>query len=181
MRGGPGFCRAPAAVSSWGMALSAFDEKACPPVAAEVARVLGEASGRWDELRAHVAATCPPVSEEWGFPGAKYGWSLRLRRKERILLYLTPQEGRFLAAVVLGDRAVAALPGSGVSAHVLSLFAAAKRYAEGTGIRLEIGPDDDLDDLRRLLFLKTAPDPGAATEQAPRRRPSPKPSPRRRG
>lgn len=163
------------------MALSAFAEKARPPVAAEVARVLGAAAPSWDELRAHVAATCPPVSEEWGFPGAKYGWSLRLRRKERILLYLTPQEGCFVAGVVLGDRAVAALPGSGVSERVLSLFAAARRYVEGTGIRLEIGPDGDLDDFRRLLVLKTAPDPGAAMEQAPRRRSPAKPSPRRRG
>ena len=160
------------------MALSAFAEKARPPAAAEVARVLGAASRRWDELRAHVATTCPPVVEEWGYPGAKYGWSLRLKRKDRILLYLTPQEGRFVAAAVLGDRAVAALPGSGVSAHVLALFAAARRYAEGTGIRLEIGPDDGLDDLRRLLVLKTAADPrtsrrGPSSPRPPAGKPRP--------
>lgn len=164
------------------MALSAFSGKARPPVAAEVARVLGAASRQWDELRAHVAASCPPVSEEWGFPGAKFGWSLRLKRKERILLYLTPQEGRFVAAVVLGERAVAALPGSGVSARVLALFAAARRYAEGTGVRLEIGPDDDLDDLRRLLVLKAAADRATAARGAtPSPRPAAKPSFRRRG
>lgn len=162
------------------MALSAFAEKARPPSAAEVARVLGAAARPWDELRSHVAGAFPPVSEEWGYPGEKYGWSLRLKRKDRALLYLTPREGRFLVGIVLGEKAVAALAGSGVSEQVLALFRAAKTYVEGTGIRLEVGPDDDLDDLRRLLVLKAAAPPKSPARTKATAGAAPRPSRGRR-
>ena len=35
-------------------------------------------------------AACGPVTEDWSFSGAKYGWILRLKRKKRVVLYLIP-------------------------------------------------------------------------------------------
>ena len=76
------------------MALSAFDDPARPPEPADVTRCLGGSFRHWDALRTHVAGAFAAVTEEWGPPGARFGWSLRLRRKGRVLLYLTPREGR---------------------------------------------------------------------------------------
>ena len=141
------------------MALSAFDDPALPPDPPGVRRCLGDAAPLWADLVAHVAATCPPIEEAWSFSGAKFGWSLRLKRGERILLYLTPQEGRFFAGLVLGEKAVAAGAEKGLPPAVLELLDAAPRYAEGRGIRLTIAPGDDLATVRHLVALKAEVQP----------------------
>ncbi|MBK9087842.1 MAG: DUF3788 family protein [Holophagales bacterium] len=137
------------------MALSAFDDPDVPPTPAVVRRCLGGAAPLWADLVAHVARCCPPLEELWNFAGAKFGWSLRLKRAERVLVYLTPQEGRFLVGLVLGEKAVAAASGKGLPPGVLALLDAAPRYAEGRGIRLTIAPGDDLENVKRLVALKS--------------------------
>lgn len=79
------------------MVLSAFDDKSHQPSLDEVREVLGDTAVWWAEIVSHVTRTYPPVAELWNHTGAKFGWSLRLKQKDRIIIYLTPQEGSFLA------------------------------------------------------------------------------------
>jgi len=152
------------------VALSAFDDPARSPAPAAVGRCLGEVAPLWAELVAHVAGACPPLDEVWNFAGAKFGWSLRLKRADRILVYLTPQDGRFLVGLVLGEKAVAEAAERGLPPAVLALLDAAPRYAEGRGIRLTIAPGDDLDTVRHLVALKAAVAPkGRGNAKAPTR------------
>ena len=152
------------------MALSAFDDPDVPPTPAMVCRCLGEAAPLWTNLVAHVASTCPPLEELWSFAGAKFGWSLRLKRAGRVLVYLTPQEGRFLVGLVLGEKAVASAAGRGLPPAVLALLDAAPRYAEGRGIRLAIAPGDDLGAVRQLVALKAdVPPKGRRIAKVPAR------------
>lgn len=137
------------------MALSAFDDPDLPPTHDGVRRSLGGAAPLWADLVAHVSGACPPLDEVWNFAGAKFGWSLRLKRAERVLVYLTPQDGRFLVGLVLGEKAVAAASGKDLPPAVLALLEAAPRYAEGRGIRLTIAPGDDLESVKSLVALKS--------------------------
>ena len=107
------------------MALSAFDDKGHRPEAAELAAVLAGSAPLWFRLVTHLGESYPPITEEWGFTGAKYGWSLRLKRKDRVVLYLTPQAGRCLAGVVLGEKAVASALERGLSARAAAHVEAA--------------------------------------------------------
>lgn len=138
------------------MALSAFDDKGHRPEAAELAAVLAGSAPLWFRLVTHLGESYPPITEEWGFTGAKYGWSLRLKRKDRVVLYLTPQAGRCLAGVVLGEKAVAAALGRGLSARAAALVEAAPRYAEGRGIRVEVAGQDDAAVVEELVAAKMA-------------------------
>jgi hypothetical protein len=88
------------------MAPSVFDDKAKAPAATDLKKELGGSAGLWIRLIAQVTTGVGPVSEEWNFAGAKHGWSMRLRDKERVVLYMTPQDGCFLVGVVLGEKAV---------------------------------------------------------------------------
>jgi hypothetical protein len=152
------------------VALSAFDDPARSPAPAAVGRCLGEVAPLWAELVAHVAGTCPPLDEVWNFAGANFGWSLRLKRADRILVYLTPQDGRFLVGLVLGEKAVAVAAEKGLPPAVLALLDAAPRYAEGRGIRLTIAPGDGLDTVRHLVALKAEVAPkGRGNAKAPTR------------
>lgn len=136
--------------------LSAFGDKASPPTAGDLQRILGPAAPAWTKLAKHVERNYGPAVEQWNFAGAKFGWSLRLRQADRVILYLIPQAGQFLVGIVLGGKAVAAAQSAGLPAAVLAAIAAAPRYAEGTGLRLPIAGEQDLPAVEILTALKMA-------------------------
>lgn len=136
------------------MALSAFENKSRAPTAAEVRTVLGKTAILWTELIDSVAAASGGVTEAWNFSGAKYGWSLRLKKKERVLLYLTPQRGSFLVGVALGEKAAAAAVRQPSSSAALALIDKAPRYAEGRGIRMSVTTRRDVRIALELAALK---------------------------
>lgn len=138
------------------MALSAFDDKTHRPEPSDLQATLGKSSRAWATLVAEVTKVHAPVDEVWNFAGAKFGWSLRLKRKDRILLYLIPQAGQFLVGVVLGEKAVKAARASDLPAEVLALIEAARPYAEGRGIRFPAKGKSDVDAALRLVALKVA-------------------------
>jgi hypothetical protein len=136
------------------MALSIFDEKSRQPNDGDLAKALGKTKGFWDDLKDHVAKEYEPVTEEWKYYGQKYGWSLRLVRKKRTILYLIPCKGYYLAAFVLGDRAVQAARKSKLPESIIKIINEAKRYAEGTGFRVPVKKRQDLESMKKLAAIK---------------------------
>jgi hypothetical protein len=136
------------------VALNAFDDPSHQPTPKELRAILGGASRFWSALVADVRRGCKGMTEHWNF-GAKFGWSLRLKHEDRILVYLTPRTGRMLVGVVLGEKAVNAARAAGkTSDATLALVAAAPKYAEGRGVRVEVGTDDELRVARELARIK---------------------------
>ncbi len=133
------------------MALSAFDDRSAPPSDGDVATVLGPAARRWERIRSQLALT-----EEWGFASRSTGWGLRLKQGSRVIVYLTPRAGSFLASLALGERAVAAAREQGLPGPALAAIDAAPRYAEGRGVRLAVSTADDVETVRQLAAVKLA-------------------------
>ena len=136
------------------MALSVFDDKSSKPKADELAEALGRTSKLWDELKSHLASQYDPLSEDWGFAGQNWGWSLRLRHKKRTVLYLTPCRRHFLVGLALGEKAVKAAHRSDLPASVLNEIDAAKKYAEGRAVRIAVRAKKDLIDIEQLAAVK---------------------------
>jgi len=138
------------------MALGAFDDKAAPPSEVALAATLGQAYPLWNELRECLASMCAPFSEEWGFTAKSTGWGLRLKRGSRVIVYLAPREGHFLASFVLGERAVRAAQASDLPDPVLTLIDNARRYVEGAAVRVEVRSSGDVGTVRELAAIKIA-------------------------
>ena len=138
------------------MALSAFDDASRCPEPAEIEKALGETATLRARLVSHVAERHPPITEQWSHAGKKFGWSMRLKRKERVVLYMTPQLGHFMVGVVLGERAAKAAHEAGLPDGVLALIDNAPAYAEGRGIRVPVTSEDDLAPVRQLVAIKLA-------------------------
>jgi hypothetical protein len=136
------------------MALSALNDKSVDPTPAALAEVLGPSGDVWRHLIARMEASYGPLSEGWSFAGAKYGWSCRLRRKKRTILYLIPQEGSFLVGVVLGDRALTLLRRDDLSTGTVQLIDQAPRYGEGTGFRIPVSSKADCDEVEVVVEAK---------------------------
>ena len=133
---------------------SAFSEKAHTPTDDALRLVLGEAYGPWVRLLALVADRIGPVTQIWGFTSASTGWGLRVRQKERVILYMTPQPNQFLVSFALGEKAVAAARAARLSASVRKAIEGAPRYAEGRGVRIEIRSTRQLASLATIAQIK---------------------------
>ena len=76
--------------------------------------------------------------------------------KARRICYLTPDDGQFTAAFVLGEKAVAEVHASKLPKSIKTEFENAKPYAEGRGIRIAISKPAQLAHLKTLASIKLA-------------------------
>ena len=130
-----------------------FDDKEKVPDARALAKGLGPSKKLWDEFVRHVSAENPPVTEAWGFYKS---WSLRLKRKDRTIVYLLPGEGGFRCAFVFGGKATDAARQAKLPKAVLKAIDEAPVYAEGRGFRLEVRTAKDVETVKSLAAIKMA-------------------------
>jgi hypothetical protein len=124
---------------------NAFAGKAEAPSDAELAVELGSAKALWDRLCIELQ-----LPGEWHSYSKKAGWSMRLKRGERNIVYLIPAHGEFEISMVLGDRAVVAARTRGLE----RMLAGAKRYAEGTALRFPVKGPKDFATIKKLVDVK---------------------------
>ena len=115
------------------------------PSEAQLAAELGAAHSLWEHLLSEVG-----LPGEWYSYSKKAGWSMRLKRGERNIVYLVPGHGGFEVSFALGDRAVSAATERGLAARI----AGAKRYAEGTAVRFAVSGPADIAAVKKLVEIK---------------------------
>jgi len=138
------------------MTLSAFDDKKSKPSAGDLEKTLGRTATHWRNLIGHIADRYAPLDRTWKFAGERWGWSLRLKRKKRTVLYMTPCRKHFLVGFALGEKAVTAAHDSDLPSSALELIDQAPKYAEGRGVSIEIRNRNDLDAAKKLAAIKMA-------------------------
>ena len=90
------------------MTPNAFIGKTKQPTDGELTTALGPARATWDQLLADLDREFGVNIREWNSYSPKAGWSLRVKRKARTIVWLGPRESCFIAALVLGDKAMRA-------------------------------------------------------------------------
>jgi Protein of unknown function (DUF3788) len=136
------------------MALSIFDDKSKPPKDAELATALKDTFLFWNELKKLIALRFKPLSTEWGFTSTTTGWGMRLKNKDRTILYMIPRAGHFLASFALFEKAVKAAHEDDLPVSVLRINDNAKKYAEGRGVRIEVRNGRDVRNVEKLATIK---------------------------
>ena len=136
------------------MATNAFIGKLTKPTDAQLAATLGPSKKLWDRLIADVSQELKLDGQEWTSYSSKAGWSLRLKRKKRNILYMAPLQRSFRVALVLGDKAITAARKSNLPKPIVRMIAEAKRYPEGTAIRMHVTAEEDLPVIKSLAAIK---------------------------
>jgi len=136
------------------MAPNAFVGKTAEPTDDDLEKALGPAKRIWDELLADLKTEHEVATREWNSYSAKAGWSLRLKRGKRTILWLAPCSGCFRVAFVLGDKAIVAARQSGLTAAALRILNEAQKYPEGTGVRLVVKGPRDIPTVKKLAVAK---------------------------
>ncbi|MGB2675828.1 MAG: DUF3788 domain-containing protein [Candidatus Acidiferrum sp.] len=138
------------------MEANAFIGKAKKPTEEELAAALGPAKGVWDRFIAGLAEENGVDVQEWSSYSRKAGWSLRLKRKKRTIVWLAPCQGCFRVAFILGDKAMKVARESELPPRVLKILEEAPKYPEGTGVRIAVKRARDIAVLRKLAAIKLA-------------------------
>jgi hypothetical protein len=138
------------------MSPNAFINKPKQPTNAELAAALGPAKAAWDQLLADLAQEYGANGREWNSYSLKAGWSLRVKRKARTIVWLAPCPGAFRVAFILGDKAVLAAQEAKLPKRILKIINEAPKYSEGTGVRLEVKSSKDIATLKKLAAIKLA-------------------------
>ncbi len=133
---------------------NAFVGKLKPPTDAELAAELGTVKSLWDSLLSQLGSEHRLVVREWSSRSTKTGWSLRMMRRERNIVHLSPCHEFFLASFALGDRAVEAASAIALPKRVLKIIGQARKYAEGTAVRIEVRSAEDVDAVSKLAGIK---------------------------
>jgi hypothetical protein len=135
---------------------NAFIGKPDQPTESELAAELGAAKPHWDRLLADLATDLKLTLREWHSYSRQAGWAVRLKLKQRNVVYLSPHRGCFTASFALGDKALKAARASGLPPSVIAIIDQAKRYAEGTAVRIEVRATKDLAAVKKLAEIKLA-------------------------
>jgi hypothetical protein len=138
------------------MAISAFDDKGTPPGTRALNETLGRTGTLWARLCDDLEGEYGPLLREWNYWGKSHGWSMRLKRKKRAIVYMTPCRSHFLASFALGEKACAAARAAGAPAAVLKLIDAAPKFVEGRGVRVEVRSKRDIEVVEALAAIKMA-------------------------
>ncbi len=133
---------------------SIFTDKNRKPSEPDLKEALGEAFFLWQLIRESSCNEYKEAIEEWNYPGEKYGWSFRIKDKKRVLIYLLPRDKYFKVAFVFGQKAMDKIMASDIDPFIIEALQAAKVYAEGRGIRIDIRDKKNLEDIRKLISIK---------------------------
>lgn len=125
------------------------------PSPSELASQLGPATELWNIAIDKLSNQMGPLESEWKPSKSDFGRICLLKKKNRTLLYLTPQTGSILSAIVLGERAVDIALASTLPEDIKTLLREARQYAEGRGIRFTIKDAKDISTLVELVRIKT--------------------------
>jgi hypothetical protein len=135
---------------------SIFTDKSRLPDAEALDRALGKKAGLWNAIERELGSALGDLNTDWKHYGAKSGWIMKLLWKKRNLFFLTPGEGRFRVAFVFGDKAVKTIAAGGFAETLIEELRAARKYAEGRGLRIEVESEADVRTVVALAKIKAA-------------------------
>ncbi len=131
----------------------AFIGQAQEPTDLELAVTLGAVKPLWDQLIDELTREYK-LTREWNSYSLKAGWSLRLKREARNIVYLSPSKSGLMASFALSDTATQTARASRFSKHVLKIISEAKKYAEGTAVRIVVSGPADVAVVKMLAKIK---------------------------
>ena len=135
---------------------NAFIGKKEKPTDSELASALGHAKLVWDQLLTELAQEHLVNIHEWKCHSVKWGWTLRVMRGKRTILWLSPRPKCFGVLFILGAKAMSAVHQEKFPKRVIKAISEATKYPEGTGIRMEIRNQREVVAVKKLATIKLA-------------------------
>jgi hypothetical protein len=134
------------------METSIFLNRDSIPTTDELNKALGDTYHFWQVIKDYVHLQYPKAIDEWNC--SKNGWSFRIKDKKRAIIYFLPRNRYFKVAFVFGQKATDAIMQSDILEEIKKELNAARVYAEGRGIRIDIKNEKVINDVKKLITVK---------------------------
>jgi hypothetical protein len=140
------------------MAIGLFLDKDYQPTETAVFVALGAKQPLWKELTQFIADNYP-IPGEWNFGGKNYGWNLWYRKSGKTLINLYPQDGYFVAQIVLGKDQVEQVLNLKLGKNVGTILRETPQLHDGRWLFIKVKTAKDVKDIQQLLQVKRRPRP----------------------
>ena len=136
------------------MSRSVFIDKDHRPSDLEVVTALGTARSNWTFLLEDIRKV-EKTQEDFKFLyGKPYGWGMRFRLKNKLLVALYPNHEHFVAQIILGPKQLEETEQIRLHSNAREAVRSANLYAEGKWLFIMIESRNDIEDVTKLLKLK---------------------------
>jgi hypothetical protein len=140
------------------MSIGTFLDKDHQPTLPEVFEALGTKQPLWEKLTLFISSNYP-ISGEWNFGGKKYGWHVWYRKSGKTLISLFPQQGGFIAQIVLGKDQVEQALDLKLGKNVGTVLKETPHLHDGCWLFIQVKTEKDIKDIQQLLQVKRKPMP----------------------
>lgn len=133
---------------------SVFTDSTLSPTTSKLKEALGSTYPLWEEISDYTLKVTKGLVGEWKFSGPKFGWSFRISDKRRVIIYLLPRDQYFKVAFVFGQKATDRILEGKFDEEIKAELQAAKVYAEGRGLRIDVRDKAKISDIFGLINVK---------------------------
>ena len=138
------------------MAIGIFDDKEHRPTAQEICDMLSSKQPLWENLTQFITDSYL-MPGEFSFGGKKYGWNMWYRKSGKTLVNLYPQQGYFVAQIVLGKDQVEHVWQLKLGKNVKTVLEATPQLHDGRWLFIKVMTEQDVKDIEQLLMVKKRP------------------------
>jgi hypothetical protein len=135
-----------------------FVDKENPPSPQALAEALGSRLPLWEQMTRFLADNYQ-LAGEWSYGGKNYGWNLWYRKGGKSLIALFPQQGYWVAQVILGRNEVAQALTLKLGKNVGTTLAETPQLHDGRWLFIRVKTAKDVKDIALLLQIKRRPHP----------------------
>jgi Protein of unknown function (DUF3788) len=136
------------------MPIGTFTDKEHKPTMAEAVAAIGSKRPLWESLTNFIADRYR-LKSDFAFYGKNYGWALRFRKVGKALLSLYPGQENFTAQIIISETQAEKALSSGLSRKTNKIIEDAHPYPEGRWLFLKVESEQDLNDIKQLLTVKS--------------------------
>ncbi len=138
------------------MAIGTFIDRGRQPTMTEIVTAIGSKRLLWENLTSLIADSYK-LKSDFAFYGKNYGWALRFRKGGKALLSLYPNQESFTAQIIIGQEQADEALSLGLSKKAIKIIEDAHPYPEGRWLFIKVESEQDLNDVKKLLTVKSQP------------------------
>jgi hypothetical protein len=135
------------------MSIGCFVDKSCVPTEKAIQQKLRSTLPLWTSLMDVLSNRKAEQNLKYLY-GRQYGWAMQFRIKGKPTIALFPNEGYFVALIILNAGQLLAASQLHLHKNAISAIDAANLYREGKWLFVRVQKLNDLKDIEALLRLK---------------------------
>ena len=140
------------------MSIGCFTDKEREPTPQEISNALGARQPLWQKLTQFILDNYQ-LSGDLSYGGKNYGWNFWYRKSGKSLASLYPQQGHFVAQIVLGKDQVEQALGLKLGKNVKTTLEETPQLHDGRWLFIKVKTEKDVKDIQQLLQVKRRPHP----------------------